>query len=446
MPSTERGSLVERVAWVTAVVGGGAAFLSATAALLVADGLVARAEEARLMDAARGSLHEIETETRRDRSPEALAAEVREEVEELGAGQLALLVTSRGVTVGGERQLAFVPPGACAAQSQGGATLHGCRIDGAEISVTIGSRRPERSRGGTALGLAVATLLAALVGRLVARRAAAWALAPLTSLRASLETVHAREPRDATLGGDDRVAEVRELRRAVGGLLSRLGEALDAARGFSSEAAHELRTPLTTLAAELDLLAEEELSGEPREAVERLRRRTHDMSKLVERLLFLAEIEPVSSAAEAPDGPIDLRGVASRVVDALPPGARERVSARGEGESLVRGDAVLLAALVENLLDNALKFSDGEVLLTVRRDGRDVVLEVADDGPGISPELDEQLFRPFVRGREARAGGTPGHGLGLGIVARVAKAHAGEVSHVRAARGATFRVRLPAAE
>lgn len=446
MPSTERGSLVERVAWVTAVVGGGVAFLSATAALLVADGLVARAEEARLMEAARGSLHEIEAETRLDRAPEALAAEVREEVEELGAGQLALLVTSRGATIGGDHQLAFVPPGACAAVSQAGATLHGCRVDGTEISVTIGSRRPERSRGGTALGLAVATLLAALVGRLVARRAAAWALAPLTSLRASLETVRAREPRDATLGGDDRVAEVRELRVAVGGLLSRLGEALDAARGFSSEAAHELRTPLTTLATELDLLAEEELSGEPREAVERLRRRTHDMSKLVERLLFLAEIEPVRAVADGPEVPIDLRRVTARVVDALSPGARARVSLRGDGESWVRGDDVLLGALVENLVDNALKFSDGEVLVTLRHDGHDVLLEVADDGPCLSPELDEQLFRPFVRGRDARARGTPGHGLGLGIVARVAKAHGGEVSFVPGVRGATFRVRLPVAE
>ena len=446
MPSTERGSLVERVAWVTAIVAGGVALLSATAALLLADGLVARAEEARLMDAARGSLHEIESETRVDRSSEALLAEVHEEVDELAAGQLALLVTSRGATIGGDRQLAFVPPGACASLSQSGATLLGCRVDGAEIAVTVGSRRPERSRGGTALGLAVATLFAAIVGRLVARRAAAWALAPLTSLRASLETVRAREPRDATLGGDDRVAEVRELRRAVEGLLSRLGEALDAARGFSAEAAHELRTPLTTLTTELDLLAEEELSDEPREAVERLRRRTHDMSKLVERLLFLAEIEPVRAADHDLDGPFDLRGLASRVVDALPLGARERISSRGAGETRVRGDAVLLSALVENLLDNALKFSDGEVLLTVRHDGRDVVLEVADDGPGISPELDEQLFRPFVRGRDARARGTPGHGLGLGIVARVAKAHGGEVSLVPAASGATFRVRLPAAE
>jgi signal transduction histidine kinase len=293
------------------------------------------------------------------------------------------------------------------------------------------------------LGLVTATLLAALVGRLVARRAALWALAPLTSLRTSLETIRAREPRDAKLGGDDRIAEVRELRVALGGLLSRLGEALDAARGFSAEAAHELRTPLTTLSAELDLLAEEELPQEAREAVERLQRRTHDMTRLVERLLFLAEIEPLSDHGE-PKGELDLRDLAFRVVDSLPHGAKERVVVRGEGDVRVHGDDVLLGALVENLVDNALKFSEHEVRLTVRPDGDVVVLEVADEGPGLATELDDQLFRPFVRGSDARARGTPGHGLGLGIVSRIAKAHGGEVSRVPEQSGATFRVRLPA--
>lgn len=443
MSSTERGSLVDRVAWVTALVAGVVALVSASSALVVANGLVTRAEEARLRDAARGSLHEIETATRNDRAPDALDDEVREEVEELGAGQIALLVSARGVTVGGDPQLAFVAPGACASVTRAGTTLHACRVDEAGLSVTVGSRRQETPLSGTVLGLVTATLLAALVGRLVARRAALWALAPLTSLRTSLETIRAREPRDAKLGGDDRIAEVRELRVALGGLLSRLGDALDAARGFSAEAAHELRTPLTTLSAELDLLAEEELPQEAREAVGRLQRRTQDMTRLVERLLFLAEIEPLSEHGE-PKGDLDLRDLAFRVVDSLPHGAKERVVVRGEGDVRVHGDDVLLGALVENLVDNALKFSEREVRLTVRPDGDVVVLEVADEGPGLATELDDQLFRPFVRGSDARARGTPGHGLGLGIVSRIAKAHGGEVSRVPVQSGATFRVRLPA--
>ncbi len=116
----------------------------------------------------------------------------------------------------------------------------------------------------------------------------------------------------------------------------------------------------------------------------------------------------------------------------------------GEGLPAVPGDAALLRRLLDNLLDNAAKYSGPEapVVLAARAGEGGALLEVRDRGIGIAPEDLPRLFTPFFRTDRSRARGTGGVGLGLALVRRIARAHGGEVE-VEGGAETVFRVRLP---
>jgi signal transduction histidine kinase len=109
----------------------------------------------------------------------------------------------------------------------------------------------------------------------------------------------------------------------------------------------------------------------------------------------------------------------------------------------LRGDRMLLARAVVNLISNAIKFSPPDSRVTLRCVEQDdaVLLTVADEGCGISQEMEPRLFKRFSR--EHRSGGPPGAGLGLAFVRVVAEKHGGSVQFVRSAIGATFVLSLP---
>ncbi|HJV62584.1 MAG TPA: ATP-binding protein [Albitalea sp.] len=118
---------------------------------------------------------------------------------------------------------------------------------------------------------------------------------------------------------------------------------------------------------------------------------------------------------------------------------RSRVPA---GLPLVRADPVLLAQLVTNLLDNALKYSEGPVDLVVAEQDGELTLSVKDRGPGLTPEDEAHLFEPYVRGD--RAHGQRGAGLGLAVCRAIAQAHGGRLTaRRRSGGGSSFRLSLP---
>jgi len=111
----------------------------------------------------------------------------------------------------------------------------------------------------------------------------------------------------------------------------------------------------------------------------------------------------------------------------------------------VSGDAALLRRLLDNLLDNAAKYSDppAPVRLSARSDPGATVLEVKDGGIGIAPEDVPRLFTPFFRTDRSRARRTGGVGLGLALARRIAQAHGGDIEvESEVDRGTVFRVRL----
>jgi len=119
-----------------------------------------------------------------------------------------------------------------------------------------------------------------------------------------------------------------------------------------------------------------------------------------------------------------------------------RIKSRvAEGLPLVKADPVLLAQLIGNLLDNALKYSDGAIDLTVSADARELVVSVKDRGPGVPDAEQERIFTPYARGDHP---GERGAGLGLAVCKAIADAHGGRLTfRRRAGGGSSFSLALP---
>jgi two-component system, OmpR family, sensor kinase len=221
---------------------------------------------------------------------------------------------------------------------------------------------------------------------------------------------------------------------------------LDRQREFVADASHELRTPLTSVLANLELLTEE-LDGERAEIADSALRSSQRMRRLVADLLLLARAD---AGHAAPRRPTDLGSVARAAAAEAGPLGPDHSLAVDAGEGLVvEGAPDDLHRLCLNLIENALCHTPPATNVTValRREEGEVVLEVADDGPGMPQGLRERAFERFVRGGgDAGRSGTGGSGLGLAIVRAVVEGHGGSVELADEGPGTRFVVRLPAAE
>ncbi|MHC2104853.1 MULTISPECIES: ATP-binding protein [unclassified Methylobacterium] len=222
---------------------------------------------------------------------------------------------------------------------------------------------------------------------------------------------------------------------------------------FVANASHELRTPLATLIGFIETLqgpAREDTQARER-FLEIMRVQALRMTRLIDDLLSLSRIELREHVA--PTTVVDLGALARQMVDAQGPPAEARGAtvrfADGDGPYPVPGDADELARVIENLIENAVKYGGGHVGVALSREddtrlGRRIVLSVTDDGPGIPPEhiprLTERFYRVDVASSRAR-GGT---GLGLAIVKHSLNRHRGRLAiDSTVGRGTVVRVSLP---
>jgi two-component system OmpR family sensor kinase len=310
---------------------------------------------------------------------------------------------------------------------------------------------------------AVVLLLLAAVGIAAVRTS----LRPLREIERTAGAIAAgdltRRVPDPEPGAPWPRTELGRLARALNAMLAQI-EAAFAARAASEErmrqfvadASHELRTPLTTIRGFAELYRQG-AAGSPEEAG-RLVRRIEDeasrMGLLVEDLLLLARLDrerPLELAR------VELPVIVSDAVhaaQAIDPDRPIRLEVRSDGVPLVvRGDDARLRQVVDNLVRNALTHTPPGTPVTVRlrAEAATAVIEVADRGPGLSPEQAARVFERFYRVDSARsrppgAGGVAGGGTGLGlaIVAALVAAHHGTVEvESPPGEGATFRVRLP---
>jgi signal transduction histidine kinase len=235
--------------------------------------------------------------------------------------------------------------------------------------------------------------------------------------------------------------EVGQLARTFNAMAADLAGADLERRRLIATVSHELRTPLTAQRALLENLADGVTEPDP-DTLRAALAQAERLSALVGDLLDLSRIDAgVAPLALAPVRVEEL--LAAAVEEAGVSGRPVRLRHRVEPADLVvTADPARLAQLVANLADNAVRHSPpyGEVRLTARRDGADRwVLEVADDGPGISAADAERVFERFGTGSDS-AGGT---GLGLAIVRWVCELHGGRVEVVPGDGGALLRVTLP---
>jgi signal transduction histidine kinase len=297
------------------------------------------------------------------------------------------------------------------------------------------------------IALAVVTVLAAVLGWLVAGRV----LRPIRTIsaaaqRLSVENLSERVPVSAPAD------ELTTLAGTINGMLDRIQQGiterdrvLQSQRMFAANAAHELRTPLTTMRTAIDVT----LDGRPDNA--ELLAMTRDIKAAVEHsqrtldgLLDLAR----SQAGAGPKQPMDLADIVTTTLEAvsIDVAARDLTVSTDLRPAMINGVPVLLERMVGNLVDNAIAYNHtgGRIDISTNRQNGHAVLRIGNNGTAVTPDQADRLLEPFVRGHGARLHTNAGVGLGLSIVHAITIAHGGDISTTaRPAGGLDVTIRFP---
>lgn len=209
--------------------------------------------------------------------------------------------------------------------------------------------------------------------------------------------------------------------------------------------AHELKTPLASMRGLSQLLAGFELTdAERRRVAALLESEAGKLQSMVSGLLDLERL-PLRNF-ESSSAIVDLGQLVSNRIDFLRASTDRTLTLNNAPGVLVRADAALIERAVDNLVGNAIKYTPAgtPITISVRRAGDQALIDVEDEGPGIDEADRARIFDRFFRG--STAAGTQGLGLGLSLVAEVARWHGGSASvHESASSGALFRISLPIA-
>jgi signal transduction histidine kinase len=285
--------------------------------------------------------------------------------------------------------------------------------------------------------------LAVMLGVSAAAIAAATLVRPIRRLTESAERIAAGDlgARAPAAGG----AELARLAGAFNRLAAKLAREDELRRAAAADIAHELRTPVSGIVARIEA-AQDGVMDDPEENLEAMHAEAVRLARLIDDVGQLADAEQpelrmarqrldvgaiATARAAVHAGFFDVKGIAFE----------QRVS-----PAWVVGDAHRLEQVIDNLLSNALRYTDpgGRVELRVARRGGDVIVEVRDSGIGIAPEEASRVFDRFWRSDRSRSRATGGAGIGLAVVRELVRAHGGRVELDSAlGRGSTFRAVLP---
>jgi signal transduction histidine kinase len=309
--------------------------------------------------------------------------------------------------------------------------------------------------------LLISLILGSLGMLLIAFLGGLWladrAMRPVQAITQTARTISESDlSRRINLRGRD---ELAQLGATFDEMLSRLQAAFDRQRRFVADASHELRTPLTIINLEVGrLVTGSRTAAEYQHALKVVQAEGERMSRLVNDLMTLARMDAGQTILQSDT--VDLSDIAVEAVERMLPLAQARQVALDVGalpELNIRGDRQYLIQLVSNLIENAIKYGGGDQKVRVETGCEDhekiklAYVRVSDTGPGIPTDHLPRIFDRFYRVDEARSpdsgegpGSPGGSGLGLSIVAWIARAHGGEIIvESKVDHGTVFEARLP---
>lgn len=229
---------------------------------------------------------------------------------------------------------------------------------------------------------------------------------------------------------DGAPSEMRPMVNSLNGLFERISALLESERRFTADAAHELRTPIAAIRAQAQVALGEADDFRRRHALQNTLEGCDRATRLVEQLLTLSRLEAVDAPVMAP---VDLRALTQRVVAEVAPkaiGKNQTLEFESPEPCSIPGNETLLAVLVRNLVDNAVRYSPqgARVKVAVRHRSGRVVLSVDDSGPGLEDVDRERLGERFFRVPGSLESGS---GLGWSIARRIAAVHGLEIQASR---------------
>ncbi|MCS6986628.1 MAG: sensor histidine kinase [Sphingomonadaceae bacterium] len=362
----------------------------------------------------------------------------------------------------------FVDPATLAA----GATARATRTEDRAIVVEAAVPLPrDAAGGGGVLVLTAATgdlvetvrqeraeafrllLVLVLAGLALSLYLARTIVRPLGELALAAQRVRRGRAREVSIPRwPERQDEIGRLARALADMTDALRRRIDETEAFAAEVSHELRNPLASLRSAVEALDTVRDPADRARLFQLIRDDVGRIDRLIQDISAASRIE--AELTRARPEPLDLGPLVQHVVATLAATAPWQTQVRLEAETPPPGEAVVMAArgrleqVIVNLVENAASFSPpgGRVLVGVRREGADVVMEVIDDGPGIPSELRKAVFTRFWSDRPEGFGRHSG--LGLSIVKAIVEAFDGTVTVVDRTDGrpgACLRVHLPAA-
>lgn len=290
----------------------------------------------------------------------------------------------------------------------------------------------ERMLAGLAATLLVTSLVGAALTAVVLRWLVQRELRPLASLAAQTRAISPQQLHQR-LVLERQADELQPMIEQFNGLMGRLEQAYAQLEGFNADVAHELRTPLATLIGETEVaLSRERSAASLRETLESNLEEMQRLSGMVNDMLFLASADRGAVARRS--APLSLAALAQQVCEYHEAALEEAgLQLRVEGDATVPVDEPLFKRALSNLLGNATRFADHGSTVLVRIEGggaasaqEQVQVVVQNRGQAIAPQQLPRLFDRFFRGEVSRCcPEEQHHGLGLAIVAAIARMHAG---------------------
>ena len=309
------------------------------------------------------------------------------------------------------------------------------------------------------LGILIAILSSGLVCSILAR----YLTSPIVRLRAATQklasgdlTARAGEP------WSRRHDEMAELMRDFDRMAERLENLVNAQSRLLTDISHELRSPLARLNVALEL-ARQRSGSDARSALDRIDRETNRLNEMIQRLLTIARLEAGNNSIEK--SPVGLEQIIYEIARDAAFEAQSRhcqVQATIVDDCVVMGSASLLHSAIENVVRNAIRYTDEGTSVEVRLEQgaglpnsgaglnhesavkAEAIVRVTDSGPGVPEDALDKLFRPFYRIDDARGRQTGGVGLGLAITDRAVRLHGGTIRvSNRPQGGLMVEIRLP---